>query len=44
MADSANTVRLRIPNLCHHKATGQAVVRLNGKDVYCGLFGTADAS
>jgi integrase len=33
----------RIPSLCRHKATGQAVVRLNGKDIYCGVFGTAEA-
>ena len=33
----------RIPKLCRHKATGQAVVRLNGQDVYCGKFGTAAA-
>src|SRR4051812_31780049 len=35
--------RLRIPKLCRHKATGQAVVRLGGKDVYCGPFGTREA-
>ena len=33
----------RIPSLCRHKATGQAVVRLNGKDIYCGVFGTTEA-
>jgi len=33
----------RIPSLCLHKATGQAVVRLDGKDVYCGLHGTPEA-
>jgi integrase len=26
-----------------HKATGQTVVRLDGKDVYCGRFGTPEA-
>jgi integrase len=31
-----------VPALSHHKATGQGVVRLNGRDVYCGRFGTAD--
>ena len=33
----------RIPKLCLHKATGRAVVRLSGQDVYCGKFGTAEA-
>ena len=36
---AARPVR-RIPSLCLHKATGQAVVRLDGRDVYCGLYGT----
>ncbi len=26
----------RVPRLCRHKASGQAVVRLDGKDYYCG--------
>ena len=30
----------RIPKYCLHKATGQAVVRLNGRDVYLGKHGT----
>jgi hypothetical protein len=30
-----------IPSYCCHKATGQAVVRINGRDVYLGKFGTA---
>ncbi|HVK18250.1 MAG TPA: tyrosine-type recombinase/integrase [Fimbriiglobus sp.] len=42
MAASSHRAR-RIPKLCRHKATGQAVVRLNGQDVYCGKFGTAAA-
>jgi integrase len=33
----------RIPSLCRHKATGQAVVRLNGQDIYCGVYGTPEA-
>src|SRR5262249_42199900 len=33
----------RIPRLCLHKATGQAVVRLGGKDVSCGWDGSAEA-
>lgn len=31
----------RLPKLTHLNASGQGVVRLNGKDVYCGPFGTA---
>jgi integrase len=31
-----------LPKLTHHKASGQGVVRLNGKDVYCGPYGTAE--
>src|SRR5207253_7004004 len=38
-----HSVHLRIPKLCKHKATGQAVVRLNGKDIYCGRYGTSEA-
>src|SRR5262245_50617478 len=34
---------LRVPKLCKHSATGQAVVRLNGKDLYLGPHGTAAA-
>ncbi len=30
------------PKLSHHKGSGQGVVRLNGRDVYCGRFGTAE--
>jgi integrase len=32
----------RLPRLTRHKASGQGVVRLNGKDVYCGPFGTME--
>jgi hypothetical protein len=28
------------PKLTHHNAGGQGVVRRNGKDVYCGHYGT----
>ena len=35
--------RLRIPSYCRHKATGQAVVRLGGKDFYLGKYGTAES-
>lgn len=34
---------LRVPKLCKHRATGQAVVRLNGKDFYLGRYGSAAA-
>lgn len=33
----------RVPSLTLHKASGRAVVRLNGKDVYCGMYGTEEA-
>lgn len=35
--------KVRIPSLCRHKASGQAVVRLNGRDVYCGRWGSPEA-
>src|SRR5262245_1819076 len=31
----------RTPKYCKHKATGQAVVTLDGRDFYLGKFGTA---
>jgi integrase len=34
--------RDRQPKLTHHKASGQGVVRLNGKDIYCGPYGTPE--
>lgn len=34
----------RTPKLCHHKATGRAYVILNGRFVYCGRWGTAEAN
>jgi integrase len=33
----------RVPKLCHHKASGQGVVRLDGRDFYCGTYGTKEA-
>ena len=33
----------RIPQYCLHKATGQAVVRINGKDKYLGAYGSAES-
>jgi len=35
---------LRVPTLCKHRATGQAVVRLNGKDFYLGRYGSKAAA
>ena len=35
---------IRPPQLTHHKASGQAVVRLNGHDHYLGLFGSDRAN
>jgi integrase len=37
--------RIRIPQLCRHKATGQAFVQLPGskKQIYLGVFGTPSA-
>jgi integrase len=36
--------RKRQPKLTHHKASGQGVVRINGKDVYCGPYGTTECN
>lgn len=33
----------RVPRLCCHKATGRAVVYLNGRDVYLGAYGSSEA-
>ena len=33
----------RIPAYCLHKASGQAVVRLNGRDVYLGGHDTPES-
>jgi integrase len=32
-----------VPKLTHHKASGKAVVRLSGVDIYCGTFGSPEA-
>jgi hypothetical protein len=34
--------RDRQPKLTLHRASGQGVVRLNGKDVYCGPYNTPE--
>src|SRR5262249_45682084 len=31
-----------VPKLVHNKASGRGVVRLNGRDIYCGKFGTPE--
>ena len=33
----------KVPSYCRHKATGQAVVRLNGRDHYLGPYGTPES-
>jgi integrase len=33
----------RLPKLRHHKASGQAVVTIGGRDLYCGKYGTREA-
>ena len=33
----------KIPSCCRHKASGQAVVRINGKDEYLGRYGTPES-
>jgi hypothetical protein len=37
------TMTNRTPSYCLHKATGQAVVRIDGKDHYLGKFGTKES-
>jgi hypothetical protein len=33
----------RVPSYCRHKASGQAVVRLDGRDHYLGPYGTDES-
>jgi integrase len=40
---SASQCRVRIPSLRLHKASGQAVVTVKGRDFYCGKHGTPEA-
>src|SRR5262245_27080859 len=35
--------RVRVPGIQHHKASGQAKVRLRGRDIYLGKWGTPEA-
>ena len=39
----ANTRQLQIPAYQHHKGSGQAKVRIKGKDVYLGLHGSDES-
>lgn len=34
---------VRIPSYCHHKASGQAVVRIDGRDIYLGRHNTPES-
>jgi integrase len=33
----------KIPSYCYHKASGQAVVRISGRDHYLGVYGTSES-
>lgn len=33
----------RIPSYCRHKGSGQAVVRIGGKDLYLGIYGSPES-
>ena len=33
----------KVPSYCHHKASGQAVVRINGRDRYLGEYGSPES-
>lgn len=33
----------KTPSYCHHRASGQAVVRVSGRDVYLGKYGSAES-
>jgi len=35
--------RGKVPSYCHHKASGRAVVRINGRDHYLGFYGTPES-
>jgi integrase len=40
---SASRSGIRFPSLRRHKASGQAVVTVRGRDIYCGRYGTPEA-
>ncbi len=33
----------KVPSYCHHKASGKAVVRINGRDCYLGEYGSPES-
>ena len=33
----------KVPSYCHHKASGRAVVRIDGRDHYLGQYGCDDS-
>ena len=33
----------KVPSYCHHKASGQAVVRINGRNHYLGVYGSDES-
>ena len=33
----------KVPSYCHHKASGRAVVRIDGRDHYLGPYGCDDS-
>ena len=39
---SATFKSTQVPQYCHHRASGQAVVRFNGHDYYLGKFGSPE--
>jgi len=41
---SASRSSIRVPSLRLHKASGQAVVTVRGRDIYCGKHGTPEAA
>src|SRR4051794_22389559 len=43
MARRSASPQPRVPSLTHHKASGQAVTRIDGKDHYLGKHGTPEA-
>jgi len=37
----SNVSSFKVPSYCRHKASGQAIVRLAGRDIYRGKYGSA---
>jgi len=36
-------LKYKLPSYCHHKASGQAVVTIDGRDVYLGQYGSRES-